>query len=120
MNFLLRYSLGFDLLSLFILLVYTCITKPFGYIGNHDGVDTLVIMPVTTRAQARLLTGSSTELSTAISTGTRVLSTTRSTGIKVLSELYHRLKYFKFRNLKFLEILKMLSSKFQILRYLYL
>jgi len=86
MNFLLRYSLGFDLLSLFILLVYTCITKPFGYIGNHDGVDTLVIMPVTTRAQARLLTGSSTELSTAISTGTRVLSTTRSTGIKVLSE----------------------------------
>ena len=81
MNFLLRFRLGFDLLSLFILLVYTCITKPFGYIGNHDGVDTLVIMPVTTRAQARLLTGSSTELSTAISTGTRVLSTTRSTGI---------------------------------------
>ncbi len=86
MIFLLRYSLGFNLLFLIKLLVYTIFITSIGFLHVNSENELLVIMPVTTRSQARLSTGSSHELSIAISTGTRVLSATRSTGIRVLSE----------------------------------
>ncbi len=83
MNFLLHYSLGFDLLFLVILLVCQ---KSISSSTNYNENECLVIMPVTTRSKTRLLTGSSNELSTAISTGTKILSPSHLTSIRVLSE----------------------------------
>ncbi len=83
MNFLLHYSLGFDLLFLVILLVCQ---KSVSSSTNYNENECLVIMPVTTRSKTRLLTGSSNELSTAISTGTKILSPSHLTSIRVLSE----------------------------------
>jgi hypothetical protein len=55
MIFLLRYKLGFDLLLLlFILLVCTIFTTSIGLLNKLAEDESLVIMPVTTRSQARL------------------------------------------------------------------
>ncbi len=80
------YSLGFDLLLLIFLLEYVSLSTSSGLINLPIVSDLIVNMPVTTRSQKRLSTRSSEHLSTAISTGTRVLSTTCLTGTRVLSE----------------------------------
>jgi hypothetical protein len=86
MNFLLRYCLGLGLLLLINPFVCTTIITSFGFLHVNAENATLFIMPVTSRSQARLSTGSPNESSIALSTDTRLLSTTRSTGIRVLSE----------------------------------
>jgi hypothetical protein len=143
-NFLLCYSLGSDLLCLVILLVYLTFITSIRSNHLYNDYETLIIMPVTTRAQARLSTGSSSELSTAILTGTRVLSESiplphlnnipsdPSASQFLLSNktsshrfhltmlivaaacLLHSLFYFKIRNLKILELM---SSMFQTFFY---
>jgi len=87
MIFLLRYRLGFNLLLLlFTLLVDRHTTTSISLFNKIVEDEYVVIMPVTTRSQSRLLTGSSTTPSIAISTGTRVFSNSNSTDTRVLSE----------------------------------
>ena len=74
MTFSCYYRLGFDLLLLVVLVSNTFLLAVNGSFQRYKVDSTSVIMPVTTRLQKRLSTCSSEELSTAISTGTRVLS----------------------------------------------
>jgi hypothetical protein len=86
MKFPSRYSLGFDLLVLLVLLIYIILLTSNGSSQLFNVGLSFVIMPVTTRLQARLLTCSTKELSTAVSTGTRVFSTSSATNTRVLSK----------------------------------
>jgi hypothetical protein len=74
MAFSCYYSLGFSLLLLVVLVSNTFLLALNGSFQRYNVDSSFVIMPVTTRLQKRLSTCSSKELSTAISTGTRVLS----------------------------------------------
>jgi hypothetical protein len=67
MNLLLRYSLGFDLWLLVILLSFATIVSSENHFFDYSVRYSSVPMPVITRSKARLLTGLSKELSEAIS-----------------------------------------------------
>jgi hypothetical protein len=86
MTFSCYYSLGFGLLLLFVFLSNTILLTVNGSFPRYNVDSSFVIMPVTTQLQHRLSTCSSKELSTAISTGTRVLSPSNATRTRVLSE----------------------------------
>jgi hypothetical protein len=77
MNFLLLFSLGFNLCFVIILFLLTMISPSKGILNEFDVSSFFVSMPVTTRLQAKRLIGSSKELSISSSINlSKELSTT--------------------------------------------